>query len=286
MTKKMMVGVSMLLALLALGVVPASANEGTLTVERSEDRLSATATWTPSQGAEHQLFFYVGKLLLGEKDVTGIGIHLGIYKELTLAGNGDSLVISELDPRREYIYAVARADRNSEGKWVWSDWAIAGLPGPTSPDTDREALVALYNAADGANWANNTNWMSDAPLGEWHGITTDADGRVIEIDLWLNKLSGELPAELGDLDKLERLYLWMNSLSGEIPSELGMLSGLEELLLIGNRLTGEIPVELGGLLNLEKLNLSVGNQFTGCIPSALRKVAVNDLSELGLSFCS
>ncbi len=286
MIKKMMVGVSMLLALLALGVVPASANEGTLTVERSEDRLSATATWTPSQGAEHQLFFYVGRLLLGEKDVTGIGIHLGYYKELTLAGNGDSLVISELDPRREYIYAVARADRNSEGKWVWSDWAIAGLPGPTSPDTDREALVALYNAADGANWANNTNWMSDAPLGEWHGITTDADGRVIEIDLWLNKLSGKLPAELGDLDKLERLYLWMNSLSGEIPSELGMLSSLEELLLIGNRLTGEIPVELGGLLNLEKLNLSVGNQFTGCIPSALRKVAVNDLSELGLSFCS
>lgn len=281
-----MVGISMLLALLALGVVPASANEGTLTVERSEDRLSATATWTPSQGAEHQLFFYVGMLLVGEKDVTGIGIHLGSYKELTLAGNEDSLVISELDPRREYIYAVARADRNSEGKWVWSDWAIAGLPAPTSPDTDREALVALYNAADGANWVNNTNWMSDAPLGEWHGVTTDADGRVIEISLWLNKLSGELPAELGDLDKLERLYLWMNSLSGEIPSELGMLSSLEKLLLIGNRLTGEIPVELGGLLNLEKLNLSVGNQFTGCIPSALRNVAVNDLSALGLSFCS
>ncbi len=281
-----MVGISMLLALLALGVVPASANEGTLTVERSEDRLSATATWTPSQGAEHQLFFYVGMLLVGEKDVTGIGIHLGSYKELTLTGNEDSLVISELDPRREYIYAVARADRNSEGKWVWSDWAIAGLPAPTSPDTDREALVALYNAADGANWVNNTNWMSDAPLGEWHGVTTDADGRVIEISLWLNKLSGELPAELGDLDKLERLYLWMNSLSGEIPSELGMLSSLEKLLLIGNRLTGEIPVELGGLLNLEKLNLSVGNQFTGCIPSALRNVAVNDLSALGLSFCS
>ncbi|MYA61751.1 MAG: hypothetical protein F4X94_04170 [Dehalococcoidia bacterium] len=108
----------------------------------------------------------------------------------------------------------------------------------------------------------------------------------MEVSLWLNKLEGELPSELGNLAKLERLSLPLNSLSGDVPSELGMLSNLKELILIGNRLTGEIPVELGGLTNLEKLYLSVGNQFTGCIPSALQNVAVNDLSELGLPFCS
>ena len=26
--------------------------------------------------------------------------------------------------------------------------------------TDRSALVALYNATDGANWTNNTNWLT------------------------------------------------------------------------------------------------------------------------------
>ena len=31
-----------------------------------------------------------------------------------------------------------------------------------SADTDREALVALYNATDGENWYDN-NWLSDAP---------------------------------------------------------------------------------------------------------------------------
>ena len=42
-----------------------------------------------------------------------------------------------------------------------------------SAETDREALVALYNATDGANWPRNENWLSDVPLGEWQGVTTD-----------------------------------------------------------------------------------------------------------------
>ena len=43
-------------------------------------------------------------------------------------------------------------------------------------ETDRAALVALYNATDGANWRNNTNWLSPRPLGEWYGVTTDGAG--------------------------------------------------------------------------------------------------------------
>jgi hypothetical protein len=30
----------------------------------------------------------------------------------------------------------------------------------------REALIELYNATDGDNWKNNTNWCSDKPLDE------------------------------------------------------------------------------------------------------------------------
>ena len=288
MAKKIVASVSTLLVFMALlGVVSAQQAGQSLIVERSEDRLSATATWTPSQGAEHQFFIYVGKLLLGEEDVYGIGLHLDSYGEFQLTGEEDSLDISELDPSREYIYAVAKADRDSDGKWVWSDWDVVGniLPPPGSVATDREALVALYNATDGANWRENGNWVSEAPMSEWHGVETDSDGRVVEVSLWVNKLNGELPSELGNLASLERLNLSLNSLGGEIPPELGSLSRLEELILIGNPLTGEIPVELGGLLNLEKLYLSVGSQFTGCIPSALQNVAVNDLSELEISFC-
>ena len=64
------------------------------------------------------------------------------------------------------------------------------VPPPT--DTDREALIALYNATDGENWKDNDNWLSDAPLSRWHGVTTDDDGNVTVLDLGRNNLSGEI----------------------------------------------------------------------------------------------
>ncbi len=89
-----------------------------------------------------------------------------------------------------------------------------------SAETDREALVALYNATDGENWRNNANWLSDAPPGEWEGVTTNNDGRVTVLQLHQNGLSGEIPPELGSLSNLTRLGLGDNELSGCVPSSL------------------------------------------------------------------
>ncbi|CAN0280957.1 unnamed protein product, partial [Ectocarpus sp. 12 AP-2014] len=64
---------------------------------------------------------------------------------------------------------------------------------PTSAimSTDRAALVALYNATDGDNWTNNTNWNTDAPLGQWYGTGRVNDqGRVVMLDLRNNNLKG------------------------------------------------------------------------------------------------
>ena len=143
-------------------------------------------------------------------------------------------------------------------------------------DLDRVALVALYNATDGPNWVDNTNWLTDAPLGEWYGVSTDAAGRVVGLDLsgrWDNEarqlvfhgLRGELPDELANLTQLTSLSLSNNGLSGPIPPELGDLASLEFLNLGSNNLTGPIPPELGGLARLESLNL-YGNGFSGSIP--------------------
>ena len=38
-----------------------------------------------------------------------------------------------------------------------------------SIESDREALIALYDSTGGDNWNNNTNWKSDKSLGEWYG---------------------------------------------------------------------------------------------------------------------
>ncbi len=82
-----------------------------------------------------------------------------------------------------------------------------------SAETDREALVALYNATNGENWRYNDNWLSDAPLGEWHGVTTNDDGRVTVLHLPNLGLSGEIPAELGSLSNLRALWLWQSCTS-------------------------------------------------------------------------
>ena len=108
-------------------------------------------------------------------------------------------------------------------------------------NTDRAALAALYNATNGSSWRDDTNWVSSRPLGEWHGVSTDADGRVTELDLRDNQLSGSIPSELGNLANLERLTLYDNELSGSIPSELGNLANLQGLWLDGNQLSAGAP---------------------------------------------
>ena len=136
--------------------------------------------------------------------------------------------------------------------------AAAPTLGPTSAETDREALVAFYNATDGENWDDSENWLSDAPLGEWEGRHHQRRRARYRSDppLQRRNASGEIPPELGSLSNLEWLLLPENALSGEIPAELGSLSNLVGLGLSSNDLSGEIPPELGSLSNLEWLNLT------------------------------
>ena len=152
--------------------------------------------------------------------------------------------------------------------------ALASVVGTGSAQaqTDRENLVILYNATDGPNWTNSANWLSDRPLGEWHGVTTDANGRVTELQLSDNRLNGQLPSSPSSLANLQRLSLDRNQLSGQIPAELGSLANLQVLLLHNNQLSGQIPPELGSLANLQVLFLG-GNQLSGQIPPELGNLA-------------
>ncbi len=145
---------------------------------------------------------------------------------------------------------------------------------------DRAPLVALYEATDGPNWVNNENWLTDAPLGEWYGVDTDATGRVIRLhlsrreegaELTGNGLLGSIPPELGNLANLEELNLYSNGLTGTIPPELGNLANLKELVLAENQLVGVIPPTLGGLTKLEELALQA-NVLTDAIPPELGRL--------------
>ena len=160
-------------------------------------------------------------------------------------------------------------------------YLIATLPAGAaaqSADTDRAALVAFYEATDGPNWTDSTNWLSSQPLDTWHGIRTDAEGRVFELWLPKNQLAGNIPAALASLTRLEHLNLQLNRLTGPIPPELGNLD-LYQLLLDSNQLTGPIPPELASLTRLTHLALG-SNQLTGPIPVEL--ASLTRLVSLGL----
>ena len=150
---------------------------------------------------------------------------------------------------------------------------------------DRAVLVRLYDATDGANWRDDSNWLSELPLGEWAGVRTDYEGRVTWLNLEGNQLSGQVPIELGGLSRMSWMNLSHNQLHGEIPAQLGDLSVMEGLYLRNNQLTGTIPPQLGNLHKLEGVQLA-DNQLTGCIPAELRDVRHNDFDEIDLPFCT
>ena len=131
----------------------------------------------------------------------------------------------------------------------------SALVAATADNADRAALEAFYHATGGPDWANDDNWLTDAPLGDWHGVAVDEYGRVAAIDMYRNKLMGALPPEIGDLTGLKTLDFTANSgLTGEVPAEIGRLSKLAYLSFANTRITS-LPPEVGNLRQLEYLAL-------------------------------
>ncbi len=153
------------------------------------------------------------------------------------------------------------------------------VPLCTAPSSDREVLAALYSTITG--FFRPSNWLSDAPLSAWSGVTANDQGRVERLDLAPHRLAGPIPPELGRLTSLVSLYLFFNESSGPIPPELGQLTNLVRLGLVGTEqggLSGPIPPEFGQLINLQELSLN-NNRLNGPIPVELGElVGLTELS--------
>ena len=223
--------------------------------------------------------------LLEEAGAAWDAIPADVRERLAAAGCSDE---SDSEPTDEGEFDTPQPDATAPADSERSSTGPAFLPTCEPRMRDEAALVAFYNATDGPNWKNNTNWLTDAPLGDWAGVSANRitiNGRVegecvTQLELRDNQLSGEIPAELGSLLNLANLDLSENQLSGQIPPELGNLTYLEKLNLSRNRLSGEIPAELGNLPNLQRLDLSE-NQLNGEIPAALGSLL--NLQRLDLS---
>ena len=165
----------------------------------------------------------------------------------------------------------------------------------------REALIALYNATNGDNWHNNTNWCSDKPFEEWYGIQSFGNTgmmNIYQLNLKNNNLSGKLSDELGELgpsvfhiilddnpelcgdineilESLNESIQYFDAdntgLSGEI-KHIKDFPMLKEISLANTKIFGTLPNDLSGLSNLTGLwisNTEIGGELPdfSCCPN-------------------
>ncbi|KAM5585977.1 hypothetical protein ABKV19_005074 [Rosa sericea] len=107
------------------------------------------------------------------------------------------------------------------------------------------------------------NYLSGNIPSQW------ASTKLEYLSINVNKLSGPIPAFLGNITTLKYMNIENNQFSGTVPAELGNLVSLQNLILNANSLTGELPVVLTNLTNLQELRIS-SNNFTGKIPDFFR----------------
>ncbi len=131
---------------------------------------------------------------------------------------------------------VSMSDPVLEELALWGNQGLVGMEN-ISPElgrrVDRAALRALYDNNGGPGWREEENWLDEADpfsFSVWYGVMTNDNGRVSELDLDGNGLTGELTNGLEELRGLERLDLYGNAgLSGVLPlglielPELGMV---------------------------------------------------------------
>ncbi|KAI3706298.1 hypothetical protein L6452_23936 [Arctium lappa] len=115
------------------------------------------------------------------------------------------------------------------------------------------------------NWKNNFQGLSSHSLDIYSLL-----------DLSNNRISGEIPASLGNLKSLKSLNISNNNISGHIPVSFGNLKKIESLDLSHNKISGSIPRSLEKLDELGTLDVS-NNRLTGKIPMGGQMSTMADL---------
>lgn len=152
--------------------------------------------------------------------------------------------------------------------------AMAGLPELTSLRIfgPPSKMGGVFNLTHLENYFFAGSWGSE--LHPMEGI-----GRLVNLTtLHMYNRVGALPAEIGQLQKLEELKFERNTIDEPLPSEIGACSSLRVIEMEWNQL-GQLPKEMGRLANLERLDL-VASKLTGSIPGEF--AGMTELRDLNL----
>ncbi|XVF56041.1 hypothetical protein PTKIN_Ptkin06aG0085100 [Pterospermum kingtungense] len=134
---------------------------------------------------------------------------------------------------------------------------------------DKKVLLQIKNALN--NPYLLASWDPKTDCCHWYSLDCDINThRVISLHMSSDdRLTGQIPAEVGDLPYLETLLLvHLPNLNGTIQPSIAKLKNLKMLWLSWTNLSGPVPEFVSQLKNLTYLNLSFNN-LSGSIPSSL-----------------
>ena len=154
---------------------------------------------------------------------------------------------------------------------------------PLGHKADSLALVAIYNAADGANWKEERRWDLTQPIDTWYGVKLTG-GRVSQLAVIASGVissSWTLPKEIGDLTELTVLKFNQCKLTGEIPEEVFTLSKLTDLYFQSNDLTGTFSDNYTRLTNLKNLYINNNKNLQGTLPASIGNL--KDLESINIA---
>eukprot|EP00268_Persea_americana_P055569 TRINITY_DN646_c0_g1_i1.p1 TRINITY_DN646_c0_g1~~TRINITY_DN646_c0_g1_i1.p1 ORF type:complete len:1015 (-),score=149.88 TRINITY_DN646_c0_g1_i1:488-3532(-) len=174
----------------------------------------------------------------------------------------------------------ARLGRN--GRMRILDLSSNRLTGSLPPDlcygNRLETLIALGNALFGPipESMGRCESLGRIRMGENYLNGSIPDGlfglpNLAQVELQDNYLVGGFPVARDSVAiNLGQITLSNNRLSGRLPASIGDFSGVQKLLLNGNSFSGPIPPEIGRLQQLSKIDFS-SNQFSGPIAPEISK---------------
>lgn len=144
----------------------------------------------------------------------------------------------------------------------------------TTKAIEREALIALYNAAGGKDWINQDNWCSDKPVSEWTGVEVNEIGMVIALYGSGNSYNGYIPKEIANLKYLRNLAIGGG---GKLDVEesfksISTLSNLRSLSIDYTPLDMDIStIDFSALKNLEHFS-AIRSQLYGKLPESMKQL--------------
>ncbi|KAJ3669798.1 hypothetical protein LUZ60_010122 [Juncus effusus] len=175
-----------------------------------------------------------------------------------LAAGYYSFFANKMREKLEFGTDLGKVVYHNFGSNIFSG-SLSNLPIYTESDKSNETIYYAFQAD-----RNNINGSLNSILSE---KCRNLKGLIL--DLGENKISEGLTREIGEkCESLIILNLSKNKISGQIPQNIGKLKNLKYLSLAQNNFTGTIPQGPYQLNSLQFLDLS-SNHLTGTIPTNL-----------------